>query len=164
MRENLNPSRYNKRFLFIEYKPLFNRYDIINRIKSYTKLLTYFKQIGVIYYKKNKYVLEIISKNTVSAYPGQIHILIDMFLKNCRVPIIYFTENGVYNLSIISNAECYISGLHTDIPDTIAEYIRKKYLVIETMLSKINYLASQVLIITELLQSNNDIFYLLPKQ
>ncbi|ABN69974.1 hypothetical protein Smar_0874 [Staphylothermus marinus F1] len=87
-----------------------------------------------------------------------------MFLKNCRVPIIYFTENGVYNLSIISNAECYISGLHTDIPDTIAEYIRKKYLVIETMLSKINYLASQVLIITELLQSNNDIFYLLPKQ
>ncbi|ADI32682.1 hypothetical protein [Staphylothermus hellenicus] len=164
MRENLSLNQYNKKFLFIEHNPLFNRYDIIERIRSYTRLLTHFKQVGIIYYRKNKYVLKIISKNTTSAYPGQIHALIDMFLKDCRIPIIYFTENGAYDLSNTSNAECYISGLHTDIPNTIAEYIHRKYPAIETVLSKINYLASQVLIIAELLQSNNDIFYLLPRQ
>lgn len=164
MRESLSLNPYNRKFLFIEYKPFFSRYDIVERIKSYAKVLLHIEQIGIIYFKKNKYILEIISKNKSLTYKGNIYELINKFLKNCNIPIVLFSEEGYYNLNHVLDAKCYISGLHTDIPYTIAEHIRRNYEILEIALSKINYLASQVLIITDMHLRNHNIFYLLPKQ
>ncbi len=146
MSVNLNHPR-SKSILFIETSLLFNRFDIIDRVIDTCSYLVKNWRIGVIYYFKryNSYRLVILSKTCSPEYiTGKLNELINTFLEKCSFTIL-LDEKGFYRPQLVEEADCFISGLHTDIPITLKERLKKPLI----KLSNISYLASQLLYIID---------------
>ncbi len=164
MRENLNHNQYSsKRILFIEINPLFNRYDIVDRILQTTSYLRIIDKIGVLFFdrKSRSYVLKIANKNNLEVLRGYIYELIDYFLDKCRY-LVELDENSRYNEYLLKTAHCFIAGMHSDIPSSIRDYLSSKYTMYRSSLSKMPYLSSQIPYILELFcTSRNHYIYIL---
>ncbi len=169
MRENRNHNQYNApKILFIEYNPLFNRLDIINRIDYLAFKLLSMKSIGVIYFNQlsKNYQLHMILRGrngeNIRDLHGDIYGLIMEFYNGCN-RIILLDPLGSNNLSLIRENTCFLAGLHSDIPHSIIGFISRSYSLEKVSLSRIDYLASQVLMIIDHIKALNNTFYLLYK-
>ncbi len=146
MSVNLNHP-LSKSILFIETSLFFNRHDIIDRIIDTCRYLADNWRIGIIYYPKryNSYRLVVLSKACiVKDVTGRLGELIDTFLEQCNFAVL-LDENGLYMPHFIEKADCFVSGLHTDIPLTLKERLKRPLV----KLSNVSYLASQILYIVD---------------
>lgn len=161
MKESPKNNQYNNpRILFIEATPSFSRYDIIERIKrilSYTSNLAY---LGLLYYKKG-YNLIVCTRSICRHETNDYYKLLDSFLSYCSA-IGILHENGCFiRQNIIDKTICLVSGLHSDIPVSTIEHIRKTHRNVYIIsLSPISYLASQILIITDILLDKSILYSL----
>jgi hypothetical protein len=168
MKGNQNHNRYDTpKILFIEYNPLFNRLDIINRIDYLASKLLSIKSIGIIYFDQasKNYLLHLVLRRKngeIINLHGNLYELIKKFYSGCN-KIILLDPNGSNNLSLIRKNTCFLAGLHSDIPHSVLSFVRRNYPLKRASLSRIDYLASQVLIIVDHIKALNNTFYLLYK-
>jgi hypothetical protein len=168
MRENQSLNQYSvPKILFIEYSPLFNRLDIINRIDFLSSKLSSIKSIGIIYFNKQTkgYLLHLILRDKdleIINLQGNLYELIRRFYNGCD-KIILLDPMGLNDLSLIGKNTCFLAGLHSDIPYSILGFISRNYPLERVSLSRIDYLASQVLLIIDHIKALNNTFYLLYK-
>ncbi len=134
-----------KRLIFIEINPSFNRFDIIERITHSIKRLLYIDDISILLCidtcKLYRITRDIISIEDLNKYREIPHILSNIIDKCSRTVIL--TEYGKPLPHHISKSDCYIAGLHTDIPRNILNHLLKKN-VTPIKLSNNYYLASMI--------------------
>ncbi len=147
MRENPSHRQY-KKFLLIELNPGFNRFDIIDRIKEICSNHLYNLDVRILVFsrKENSYI--IINPVDGTRISGSLWELLINELETCRKPVI-LAEDGEFNMNLIRSADCYIAGLHSDVPISIIDFIIRRFGGQCIRLSKIPYLASQVLLIID---------------
>ncbi len=143
MRGSLNHRRYRDivKIIFIEANPLFNRYDIIHRIfKSAGETLIPLTPYVVYFNRsKNSYTMQSID----GVVYGDLKDLMNRVLEGCNW-IVLLAEDADYSIENIIRGECFIAGLHTDIPESMESYIESRFNAHRTRLSRIPYLASQI--------------------
>ena len=147
MRENPSHRQY-KKFLLLELNPGFNRFDIIDRVGEICSnhLSNLDVRILVFSRKENSYI--IVNPVDGTHISGSLWELLINGLEACN-QLVILTEDGEFNVNLIRSADCYLAGLHSDIPMSVIDFIVRRFGGQCIRLSRIPYLASQVLLIID---------------
>jgi len=144
----IKKSTVRKVFL-VETDPRFNRFDIVSKLVEFSKYMKDDKNIHVIilYKKPNIYVIER-GRCTTHNVDNPLEYLIGV-LKVCKV-ITLLTEEGAYNTQILEKSDCFVAGLHSDIPKSIATYLEGGIHLSKVKLSNVPYHAVVVVSVIDI--------------
>jgi len=127
-----------RKLFLIESSPRFNRFDIVNKLVEFSKYMKENKSIYIIilYKKPNMYVIDR-ARYTIHDVVNPLEYLIGM-LKACKMTTL-LTEKGTYNTQILEKSDCFIAGLHSDIPEDIVTRIGSELCLNKVKLSNVPY-------------------------
>jgi len=127
-----------RKIFLVESDPRFNRFDIVNKLVEFSKYMKRGKNIYVIilYKKPNIYLIER-DYYTTHDVDHPLEYLIGM-LKACRMTTL-LTETGVYNTRMLEESDCFVAGLHSDIPENIIARIESGLYLNKVKLSDVPY-------------------------
>ena len=137
------------KIFYIESNPSFNRYDILKRITRLSRHLTHIDVIQVIllYKKPNTYIIR--NGETITLfYDNPLHHLLSELIKCNKITLL--DENSKYDTNTLFQTECFLAGLHTDIPEDILKTLSQHVFFEKIKLSNIPYPASTLLAIIDM--------------
>jgi len=148
-----------KKLIFIEHDPLFNRLDIIDRIIDLSRRARFIDETIIIYPYRESHRIHLVKRNCgEQVVSGSMDYVVSI-VKSCETPVVLH-ENGIYDPYIVVYGDCYLAGIHSDIPLSFLQNIFDgKYWMIK--LSNMNYLASQIIPVIEYIHEAYDTLLML---
>jgi len=127
-----------RKIFLIEADPRFNRFDIVNKLVEFSKYMGEEKIVYVIilYKKPNIYVIEK-THYTIHDVVNPLEYLIGL-LKDCKTTTL-LTERGVFDTQTLEKSDCFVAGLHSDIPENITTLIEGVLHLKRVKLSNVPY-------------------------
>jgi len=153
LREQSKTLMLNAKIFFMEPCSHFNRFDIVRRVVEYSKY-TGIESIHVILLYAEPNIMIIRRGLSISLNLDDPFEYLISELQKCR-NIILLTESGNYDIALLTNTECFLAGLHTDIPDNIIAKIEREKPLNRVKLSNVPYQAQTLLAVIDIYASNN---------
>ncbi|RLG80959.1 MAG: hypothetical protein DRO13_02395 [Thermoprotei archaeon] len=150
-----------KKLIYMEFNPSFNRPDIIERILYLSRQATHISDVYISISKSETLfnVLRIKNGVVIERSILSFNDLLEYSLKECN-KIAVLDENGEPDLNILSSTDCYLAGLHTDIPYTELREICRNRKCKRIKLANISYLASSLISILDLVNEVRAFLYI----
>lgn len=151
-----------KKLVFIEENPLFNRWDIIDRIINIFYINKLFDKIIIIIGKRDNIYSIIVDKQyRRELVGGNVIDILSKTMNTCnRVCIL--DEQSPLDTKCLIESQCYFAGLHNDPSIKTIKYIEENFEYCRSRLSNISYLASTIIPIIEYIHESTT-HYLYPR-